>query len=158
MSQPARLPRQPAVAERPRANAIPRKRRNGREREQARELEQRLARLQDEFPNIIFYDILQEAIVRLNRISTREARHLRDEVLRSICVGGCRLFAEILEETQLSRHVADGVLTELALDDLVEIREQPASRRDPAQVGPPLLEYHPTRLAESLFNGITPLD
>ncbi len=105
-------------------------------------LEARLAALQKEFRGAVFFEILEEAKARLHKVARRDARHIRDDVFHAIDMQGCRNLEEIIEETQLTRKVVQGVLDELVLHDLIAMAEEPAVRRDP-NGGAPRMEYYP---------------
>lgn len=137
---PQRSPRRSVVCRE--AGQRQSKLRNGKESREAAALELDLNTLLDRYRKVTpLRETLMEAIAQVHTVATRDRKSDRDAVFRAIFDQGCREIPEIVEDTRLTPWIVKGVVEELVMNDLVEVREKfrPGGRPE----GEVTLEYHP---------------
>lgn len=117
----------------------------GKEGRQARDLERQLLELQGVYVLPSLSDVISRALEEVRQIGATGGKF--DEqvytVRRAVEVHGCRTSAEVVEETQLSRWVAERALEKLVADGVLEPRNGYLLEVDADEPGRPPTEYHP---------------
>lgn len=88
-------------------------------------------------------EILMEAIQQVHGVATRDRKSERDAVCKAIFDQGARTMKEIIEDTRLGFWAVLGVVEELVMEDLVEMREKFYLAIDGQHEGEKAIEYHP---------------